>query len=215
MPAQSNSLLLSDPDTQETREWLDALKAVIEHEGPERAHYLIERLVDLARRSGINLPYRATTAYVNTIAPGQQTPSPGNHELEHRIRSYVRWNALAMVVRANREDSSSAGISPPSPPRRRSTTSASTISGTPLRPNPRRRSAVPGPLPTRASTRVPSCKAADEGADEQLPPRSRRRGHVELSAPVADARLLAVPHGIDGPGSAQAIYQARFMKYLE
>ena len=109
MPAQSNSLLLSDPDTQETREWLDALKAVIEHEGPERAHYLIERLVDLARRSGINLPYRATTAYVNTIAPGQQTPSPGNHELEHRIRSYVRWNAAAMVVRANREDSSLGG----------------------------------------------------------------------------------------------------------
>ncbi len=109
MSALPNSLLPSDPDAQETREWLDALEAVIEQEGPERAHYLIERLVDLARRTGINLPYKATTAYVNTIPPGKETPSPGNHELEHRIRSYVRWNALAMVLRANKGDSNLGG----------------------------------------------------------------------------------------------------------
>jgi len=109
MSALPNSLLPSDPDAQETQEWLDALEAVIEQEGPERAHYLIERLVDLARRTGINLPYKATTAYVNTIPPGKETPSPGNHELEHRIRSYVRWNALAMVLRANKGDSNLGG----------------------------------------------------------------------------------------------------------
>ncbi|MCC6878379.1 MAG: pyruvate dehydrogenase (acetyl-transferring), homodimeric type [Rhodocyclaceae bacterium] len=109
MSALPNSLLPSDPDTQETQEWLDALEAVIEQEGPERAHYLIERLVELARRTGINLPYKATTAYINTIPPGQETPSPGNHELEHRIRSYVRWNALAMVLRANKGDSNLGG----------------------------------------------------------------------------------------------------------
>ncbi|HMM55023.1 MAG TPA: pyruvate dehydrogenase (acetyl-transferring), homodimeric type [Candidatus Desulfobacillus sp.] len=98
-----------DADEQETREWLDALEGVIEREGEERAHYLIERLVDLARRSNINLPYKTTTAYVNTIPAGRETPSPGNHELEHRIRSYVRWNALAMVVRANLDHSGLGG----------------------------------------------------------------------------------------------------------
>ncbi|MBA3903470.1 MAG: pyruvate dehydrogenase (acetyl-transferring), homodimeric type [Rhodocyclaceae bacterium] len=109
MSAMPNSLLPSDPDTQETQEWLDALEAVIEQEGPERAHYLIERLVELARRTGINLPYKATTAYINTIPPGKEIPSPGNHELEQKIRNYVRWNALAMVLRANKGDSNLGG----------------------------------------------------------------------------------------------------------
>lgn len=69
----------------------------------ERAHFLLESLIDQARRNGANLPYSANTAYINTIPPNHQTPSPGNHDLEHRIRCYVRWNALAMVVRANRK----------------------------------------------------------------------------------------------------------------
>ena len=109
MSALPNSLLPSDPDTQETQEWLDALEAVIEQEGPERAHYLIERLVELARRTGINLPYKATTAYINTIPPGKEIASPGDHAIEHRIRSYVRWNALAMVLRANKGESNLGG----------------------------------------------------------------------------------------------------------
>ncbi|MBE7460690.1 MAG: pyruvate dehydrogenase (acetyl-transferring), homodimeric type [Zoogloeaceae bacterium] len=109
MSALPNSPLSSDPDAQETQEWLDALEAVIEQEGPERAHYLIERLVDLSRRTGINLPYKATTAYVNTIPPGRETPSPGDHAIEHRIRSIVRWNALAMVLRANKGGSNLGG----------------------------------------------------------------------------------------------------------
>ncbi len=109
MSALPNNLLPSDPDTQETQEWLDALEAVIEQEGPERAHYLIERLVELARRTGINLPYKATTAYINTIPPGKETPLPGDPELEARVRNYVRWNALAMVLRANKGDSNLGG----------------------------------------------------------------------------------------------------------
>ncbi|MDS4071757.1 MAG: pyruvate dehydrogenase (acetyl-transferring), homodimeric type [Defluviicoccus sp.] len=99
----------NDVDSQETREWIDALEAVIEHEGPQRAHYLIERLVEFSRRAGINLPYSANTAYVNTIPSEFETPAPGDHELEDRIRSYVRWNALAMVLRANRGDSNLGG----------------------------------------------------------------------------------------------------------
>ena len=91
-----------DPDPQETQEWLDALEAVLEREGPDRAHYLLERLIEKARRSGAYLPYSANTAYINTIPPAKEERSPGNHELEHRIRSYARWNALAMVLRANK-----------------------------------------------------------------------------------------------------------------
>jgi pyruvate dehydrogenase E1 component len=101
--------LTDDLDSTETREWLDALEAVIEAEGPERAHYLIERLVDKARRSGINLPYKASTAYINTIPPHLQAKYPGDDELEHRIRSYIRWNAMAMVVQANKISSEYGG----------------------------------------------------------------------------------------------------------
>ncbi len=93
-----------DIDPDETQEWLQALESVLEYEGPERAHFLLEKLIDKARRSGAYLPHSANTAYVNTIPAAQQAHSPGNHELEHRIRSYVRWNALAMVVHANKEE---------------------------------------------------------------------------------------------------------------
>ncbi len=101
--------LPTDPDAQETQEWLDALEAIVEQEGPERAHYLIEKQIELARASGINIPYSANTAYVNTIPPDQEARSPGNHELEHRIRSYARWNAVAMVLKANKGDSNLGG----------------------------------------------------------------------------------------------------------
>ncbi len=94
---------LSDDDPQETQEWLDSLDSVIKNEGPERAHFLLEQLVEKARRSGAHLPYSANTAYVNTIPIGNEIKSPGDHELEHRIRSYVRWNAAAMVLRANKD----------------------------------------------------------------------------------------------------------------
>jgi pyruvate dehydrogenase E1 component len=94
---------LPDHDSQETKEWLDALDSVLEHEGPERAHFLLEKLIEKARRSGAYLPYSANTAYINTIPPGSEKKSPGDHELEHHIRSYVRWNAAAMVLRANKD----------------------------------------------------------------------------------------------------------------
>ena len=91
-----------DSDPEETQEWLDALQAVLEQEGPQRAHYLLERLVDRARRSGAHIPFTATTAYVNTIPPALEEKSPGDAAIEWRIRSLIRWNALAMVVQANR-----------------------------------------------------------------------------------------------------------------
>jgi len=91
-----------DIDPQETQEWLDALEAVLDQEGAERAHFLLERLIDKARRSGADLPYSANTAYLNTIPVAQQQPFPGDRAMERRIRSFVRWNAMAMVVQANR-----------------------------------------------------------------------------------------------------------------
>ena len=93
---------IPDVDPQETQEWLDALDSVIRHEGAERAQYLLEQLVEKARRNGAYLPFSATTAYCNTILAGQEEHSPGDHEIEDRIRAYVRWNAMAMVVRANK-----------------------------------------------------------------------------------------------------------------
>ena len=91
-----------DIDPQETQEWLDALESVLINEGPERAHFLLEKLVEKARRSGTYLPYSANTAYINTIPTGKEARSPGDNAIEHRIRSYVRWNAMAMVLKANR-----------------------------------------------------------------------------------------------------------------
>ncbi len=100
---------LEDLDPQETREWKEALEEVIERDGPERAHFLIEALVDKARRSGAYLPYNATTAYINTIPPHQEEQRPGDPALERRLKSIVRWNALAMVVRANRKEGGLGG----------------------------------------------------------------------------------------------------------
>ncbi len=91
-----------DTDPVETKEWLESLQSVIEREGPQRAHYLLEQLVDFTRRSGGYLPYDATTAYINTIPPHLQAKLPGDYEIERRIRAIIRWNALAMVLRAGK-----------------------------------------------------------------------------------------------------------------
>jgi len=98
-----NEVLQSDPDPAETQEWIEALKAVIDNEGPQRAHQLLEDLVELTRRSGAYLPFSLTTEYVNTIPPALEAKSPGDSAMEWKIRSIIRWNAMAMVVRANRK----------------------------------------------------------------------------------------------------------------
>ncbi|AWN17910.1 pyruvate dehydrogenase (acetyl-transferring), homodimeric type [Salinisphaera sp. LB1] len=93
---------VEDVDDQETAEWRDALDAVIEREGPERAHFLLEMLIERSRRCGAEIPYSPTTAYVNTIPVHREARSPGDPAIEWRIRSLMRWNAMAMVVQANR-----------------------------------------------------------------------------------------------------------------
>ena len=98
-----------DPDPIETEEWIEALEAVVETEGIERAHFLLEQLIDHARRSGADLPYSANTSYLNTIPPHREQYTPGDPALEWRIRSINRWNAMAMVVKANRRNSELGG----------------------------------------------------------------------------------------------------------
>ncbi len=102
MPENVMGAAANDSDAQETREWLDALAAVIGSEGGERAHFLLEQLINEARQSGIDVPFSANTAYVNTIPTDQEERCPGNLDVEERLRAYMRWNAMAMVVRANR-----------------------------------------------------------------------------------------------------------------
>jgi pyruvate dehydrogenase E1 component len=100
---------LDDLDPIETEEWRDALKAVLQHRGAERASDLVGRLVDEARRDGVYVPRSLTTAYKNTISPEQEQKSPGDRAIEHRLRSIIRWNALAIILRANKESSELGG----------------------------------------------------------------------------------------------------------
>ncbi|MEY3807840.1 MAG: pyruvate dehydrogenase (acetyl-transferring), homodimeric type [Pseudomonadota bacterium] len=103
----TNSLIakitgLNDIDPAETREWIEALQAVLEHDGSERVHFLIEQLVAVTRNAGFDIPFSANTAYLNTIPVAQQAQFPGDVTIEHKIRAYVRWNAMMMVLRANK-----------------------------------------------------------------------------------------------------------------
>jgi len=91
-----------DIDPTETREWLESIDSVLGQHGPERAHFLLNQMIDFARRSGAYLPYSPNTAYLNTIATGRQPEYPGDRSIERRIEAYIRWNAMAMVVQANR-----------------------------------------------------------------------------------------------------------------
>ncbi|MBT0585548.1 pyruvate dehydrogenase (acetyl-transferring), homodimeric type [Alteromonas oceanisediminis] len=97
-------MMQNDNDPQETQEWLDSLESVLENEGVERAHFLLESLIEKARRNGAHLPYDATTAYINSIPAGQEPTMPGDQSIEAKIRNAIRWNALMMVLRGSKKD---------------------------------------------------------------------------------------------------------------
>ena len=105
MPTQN----LKDIDTTETREWVESLRAVAERSGEQRASYLLARLIAWGQRHNIVAPFSAKTPYVNTIPTDQQPPYPGDRDIERRIKSLIRWNAMAMVVRANRQSEGIGG----------------------------------------------------------------------------------------------------------
>jgi len=100
---------LQDLDPVETQEWIESIDSVLKVHGADRAHFLLERLIDYSRRSGAYLPFKPNTAYVNTIPPGLERDYPGNRALERRIEAYIRWNALAMVLQANKVSSEYGG----------------------------------------------------------------------------------------------------------
>jgi pyruvate dehydrogenase complex dehydrogenase (E1) component len=147
---------MQDLDPVETGEWVDSLRAVLHHQGSVRASYLLERLAEEAGRAGLVQPSTLNTPYVNTIPPEREERANWDRDIEHRIRSIIRWNAVAIILRATRNRPNWAATSRASSRRQPSTTSASGISGT-------RRQIVTGAIssicrgtPPRASTRAPS-----------------------------------------------------------
>lgn len=98
-----------DRDPEETQEWLDAIEGVIREEGSEKAHLLLQDLIDKARAQGVNIPYRATTPYINTLRPEESERMPGDHGEARDLAAYIRWNAMAMVVKANKKGTALGG----------------------------------------------------------------------------------------------------------
>jgi pyruvate dehydrogenase E1 component len=205
-----------DLDPDETREWLESIEYVLREEGPERAHYLLERLIDHSRRSGAYLPFRPNTAYVNTIAVGAQPEYPGDRAIERRIEAFIRWNAMAMVVLANRKSSEYGGhIS--------SYASSATLYEVGFNHFWRAPSAThPGDLVYMQGHSSPGiyARAYLEGRlDEQQLRRFRQEvGGNGLSSyphPWLMPDFWQFPTVSMGLGPMMAIYQARFIRYLE
>ncbi|MCZ6668565.1 MAG: pyruvate dehydrogenase (acetyl-transferring), homodimeric type [Gammaproteobacteria bacterium] len=206
-----------DLDPQETQEWIESLDSVLEREGPERAHFLLEKLIDKARRSGAYLPFTPNTAYVNTIPVSAQRPIPGDQAIEHTIRSVIRWNAAAIVVHANRKSSELGGHIA-------SFASAATLYDVGFShffraPNEENK----GDLVFFQGHSAPGiyARAFLEGrlSEEQL--KSFRQevdnenGLSSYPHPWLMPKFWQFPTVSMGLGPLMAIYQARFMKYLE
>jgi len=207
----------TDIDPEETQEWIESLDSVLEREGPERAHFLLERLIDKTRRSGVYLPFSANTAYVNTIPVTQQRPIPGDQAIEHSLRSVIRWNAAAMVVHANRKSSELGGHIA-------SFASAATLYDVGFMhffraPNDEHK----GDLVFFQGHSAPGvyARAFLEGriSEDQLKAfRQEALDHNGLSSyphPWLMPDFWQFPTVSMGLGPIMAIYQARFMKYLE
>src|SRR4030095_11948944 len=101
--------ILNDPDPIETQEWVDSLLAVLQYAGPDRARYLLTQLRDEAARHNARPAFSLNTPYRNTLPPEQEEQASGKRELEHNIRSAIRWNAVAIILRANKEPSELGG----------------------------------------------------------------------------------------------------------
>ena len=91
-----------DQDPQETQEWIESIEDALEEHGYERTRFLLEKLIDYAQTKGARLPFNTSTPYVNTILPSQEPGYPGDREIERKIKSITRWNAMAMVTNANK-----------------------------------------------------------------------------------------------------------------
>ena len=183
----------------EVQEWSEAISSVIAFEGTHRADEVLAKAVETARRSGARIPFAANTAYINTITPDEEPPHPGIRKIERAPRRHPlerrghRGESQQGKLRARRphrllpvrRDALRHRLQPFLARRER---------------RPRRRPALyPGPLLARhLCARLPG-RPPDRRTAAELPPGGRRQGPLELSAPQADARVLAVPHRLDGP----------------
>ena len=202
-----------DLDPVETAEWLDALAAVVESSGRERATYLLRRLLDHAREQRVPMPPVLNTPYCNTITLAEQPQFPGNLEIEQRIGSLVRWNALAMVVRANRVNADLGG---------HIASYASAADLFELGFNHFFRAGQTGDLVYFQPHSAPGvyARAFLEGRleSEHLENYRHETGGRGLSSychPYLMPDFWQFPTGSMGLGPLNAIYQARFMRYLE
>jgi len=206
-------VLPQDTDPVETKEWLDALSAVLEAEGPERATYLLRKLLDHARAKRVPMPSVLNTPYCNTIPLAEQPAFPGNVELEARLSALVRWNALAMVVRANRENAELGG---------HIATYSSAADLFDVGFNHFFRAGQNGDVvffQPHSATGV-YARAFLEGrlSESRLAHYRRETGGKGLSSychPWLMPNFWQFPTGSMGLGPLTAIYQARFMRYLE
>ena len=211
-----------DLNPQETSEWVEALDEMIDEAGPDRASYLLERLMERAGNLGVQVPLRWNTPYINTIPTEDEVAYPGDRAIERRIKSLVRWNATAMVVRANKYDANIGG---------HLATYASLATMLEVGYNHFFRGSYPGPDGTKlpgdfvyfqghASPGVYS-RAYLEGrlSEEHLQNfRHELRDHPGLSSyphPWLMPNFWQFPTVSMGLGPIAAIYQARFMRYLE
>ncbi len=205
-------VLPKDADPVETREWLQAFDAVLETEGPERAHFLLRRLLDHARARRVPLPPFLSTPYCNTVSLAEQPQFPGNLEVEARLGALVRWNALAMVVRANREHPELGG---------HLATYASSADLFEVGYNHFFRAGPNGDAVYFQPHSAPGvyARAFLEGrlAEENLANYRRETAGKGLSSychPWLMPGFWQFPTGSMGLGALNAIYQARFMRYL-
>ncbi|OJY91279.1 MAG: pyruvate dehydrogenase (acetyl-transferring), homodimeric type [Lysobacterales bacterium 63-13] len=215
---QLQDILDQDLDPVETREWSESLQSVINNDGTERAHFLLERMVEETRRAGGHLPFRPTTEYINTIPPHMEAKSPGDPAMEWRIRSLVRWNAMAMVIRANRKPGDLGGHIA-------SFASSATLYDVGFNHFWRAPSDNhPGDLIFHQGHSSPGVYARSflEGriSAEQLDffrmeVRGKGNGLSSYPHPWLMPEYWQVPTVSMGLGPLQAIYQAQFMKYLE
>ena len=205
-----------DIDPTETQEWLESIDSVMRAQGPERAHFLLEKLVDFTRRSGAYLPFKPNTAYLNTISKAQQPDYPGDRSLERRNEAYMRWNALAMVVQANRASSEYGGHIA-------SYASAATLYEVGFNHFWRAKSAAhPGDMVFMQGHSSPGIYARaylegrlDEGQLLRFRQEVRGDGLSSYPHPWLMPDFWQFPTVSMGLGPMMAIFQARFVRYLE
>jgi len=205
-----------DIDPIETQEWLESIDSLLKAQGPQRAHFILEKLVDFTRRSGTYLPFRPNTAYLNTISKHREPDYPGDRSLERRIEAYIRWNAMAMVVQANRASSEYGGHIA-------SYASAATLYEVGFNHFWRARSdSHPGDMIFIQGHSSPGiyARAYLEGrlSEEQLKRFRKEVGGGGLSSyphPWLMPDFWQFPTVSMGLGPMNAIFQARFIRYLE